>query len=341
MLGIHLMIYGVGRRGGTERRGGERQPHEARWAENFFNMNIIETEKLTRRFGRHEAVQGLDLAVPQGSVCALLGANGAGKSTTIKLLMNLLRPTAGSARVLGVDSRKLGPKEFERIGYVAEGQKLPRWMTVQQWVDYCRPFYPKWDRALEQTLWAQFALPPERKLEHLSRGMLMKAALLTSLSYRPELLVLDEPFSGLDPLVRDEFVRGILEVSALGEWTVLLSSHDIDEVERLADRVAVIADGKLRVNESTEELLARYRKVEVTNAPEKIEAGPGLLEWERAGALTRFIETNYAGEATEDGWRLRFGAAEEVALPMTHREIFVTFARVGRGEANDKKGESA
>lgn len=304
-------------------------------------MNIIETQNLTRRFGRAEAVAGLDLVVPQGSVCALLGPNGAGKSTTLKLLLNLLQPTAGVARVLGVDSRKLGPKEFERIGYVAESQQLPMWMTVKQWVDYCRPFYPKWDKALEKTLWAQFALPPERKLEHLSRGMLMKAALLTALSYRPELLVLDEPFSGLDPLVRDEFVRGILEVSALGEWTVLVSSHDIDEVERLADRVAVLDGGTLRVNECTEELLARYRKVEVTNAPENIEAGPGWLEWERAGALTRFIETNYAGEATEDGWRLRFGGAEAVARPMTLREIFVTFARDGRVGASDKKGKAA
>jgi ABC-2 type transport system ATP-binding protein len=304
-------------------------------------MNIIETEKLARRYGRAEAVAGLDLAVPQGSVCALLGPNGAGKSTTIKLLMNLLQPTAGSARVLGVDSRKLGPKEFERIGYVAESQKLPVWMTVRQWVDYCRPFYPQWDAALERTLWAQFALPPERKLEHLSRGMLMKAALLTALSYRPELLVLDEPFSGLDPLVRDEFVRGILEVSALGNWTVLVSSHDIEEVERLADRVALLDGGKLRVNESTEELLARYRRVEVTGAPEGAEPGAGWIEWERAGALTRFVETNFSGDATEAGWRLRFGEAKVETRAMTLREIFLCFARAGRGNAGQQGGAAA
>ncbi len=304
-------------------------------------MNIIETENLTRRFGNAEAVAGLDLAVPQGSICALLGPNGAGKSTTIKLLMNLLQPTAGSARVLGVDSRRLGPKEFEKIGYVAESQKLPLWMTVRQWVDYCRSFYPQWDSALEKTLLNQFALPLDRKLEHLSRGMLMKAALLTALSYRPELLVLDEPFSGLDPLVRDEFVRGILEVSALGEWTVLVSSHDIEEVERLADRVAVLDGGKLRVNESTEELMARYRRVEVTGAPEGAEPGAGWIEWERAGALTRFVETNYAGDATEAGWRLRFGGAKVETRVMTLREIFVCFARAGRVGAEKKSGVAA
>ena len=298
-------------------------------------MNIIETRNLTRRFGRTEAVHDLSLAVPEGSVFALLGSNGAGKSTTIKLLMNLLTPTGGAARVLGVDSRKLGERELAQIGYVSENQAMPLWMTVRQFLDYCRPFYPTWDRELEKTLLAQFALPGERLLKHLSRGMLMKAALLSSLAYRPKLLVLDEPFSGLDPLVRDEFVRGVLEVSALGEWTVLVSSHDIEEVERLADHVAVLEAGRLRLSEPTEALQARFRRVEVTGAPDGAEPGSGWMEWERAGALTRFIETNYAGEPTEDGWRLRFGGARVTAQPMTLREIFVVLAKSGRIEAKE------
>ncbi|MBM3856248.1 MAG: ABC transporter ATP-binding protein, partial [Verrucomicrobia bacterium] len=144
-------------------------------------MNIIETEKLTRRYGRTEAVHELDLAVPAGSVFALLGPNGAGKTTTLKVLMNLLAPSAGAARVLGVDSRRLGERERAQIGYVAEGQEMPLWMTVRQLLDYCRPFYPTWDRTLESTLLARFELPEKRKLGHLSRGMLMKAALLSSL----------------------------------------------------------------------------------------------------------------------------------------------------------------
>ncbi len=160
-------------------------------------MNIIETHNLTRRFGRTEAVHDLDFSVPQGSVCALLGPNGAGKSTTIKLLMNLLQPTAGEARVLGADSRRLRRRHFEWIGYVSENQQLPAWMTVRQYLDYCRPFYPNWDRGLEKELTDQFALPGDRKLGELSRGMLMKAARCSPpLSYRPKLLVLDEPFGG-------------------------------------------------------------------------------------------------------------------------------------------------
>ncbi|HVW20476.1 MAG TPA: ABC transporter ATP-binding protein [Opitutaceae bacterium] len=183
-------------------------------------MNAIEIQNLSRRFGRTDAVHDLSLSVPEGSVFALLGPNGAGKTTTIKILMNLIDPTSGRALVLGVDSRKIGPRERAQIGYVSENQSLPLWMTIRQLLAYCRPFYPTWDLALETTLLEQFDLPAERRLKNLSRGMLMKVALLAALAYRPKLLVLDEPFSGLDPMVRDEFVQGILEASGLGEWTV-------------------------------------------------------------------------------------------------------------------------
>jgi ABC-2 type transport system ATP-binding protein len=294
-------------------------------------MNIIETQNLTRRFGRMEAVHGLDLVVPTGSIFALLGPNGAGKSTTIKMLMNLLQPTAGAAQVLGVDSRRLGEREFAQIGYVSENQQMPLWMTVRQFIGYCRPFYPTWDRDLEKKLLAQFALPGERKLKHLSRGMLMKAALLSSLAYRPKLLVLDEPFSGLDPLVRDEFIRGVLEVSDAGEWTVLVSSHDIEEVERLADHVGLLESGRMHLSEETETLQARFRRVEITGASEGAAPTSDQIGWEQAGALTRFVETRYAGEATERSWRERWGAnANVAAFPMTLREIFLAVARANR-----------
>ena len=300
------------------------------------NNNIIETERLSRRFGRHEAVCDLTFAVPRGSVCALLGANGAGKSTTIKLLMDLERPTSGAARVLGVDARKLGEAERRGIGYVAESQQLPLWMTVRQLLDYCRPFYPAWDRALEKKLLKDFDLPEERKLSQLSRGMLMKAALLSSLAYRPKLLVLDEPFSGLDPLVREEFVRGLLEVSAAEEWTVLVSSHEIEEVERLCDRVVLLEAGRKRIDETTEALLARFRRVEVTGgdtaAGNIAAASESWLEVERAGQLVRFIETRYEPGETERACRDYFRAETVTARPMKLREIFVTLARLNRNQ---------
>lgn len=297
-------------------------------------MNIIETTNLSRRYWRTEALRDLNLAVPTGSVFALLGANGAGKTTAIKVLMNLLPPSAGTARVLGVDSRHLGERQFVQIGYVSENQKLPLWMTVQQLLDYCRPFYPTWDRALESRLLGQFDLPPARKLKHLSRGMLMKAALLSSLAYRPKLLVLDEPFSGLDPLARDDFVRGVLEASELGDWTVLVSSHDIEEVERLADDIALLESGRLQFSETTESLLGRFRRMEVTvTGAAPIDAPPaGWLELEQKGGLVRFIATRYERAATERACRERFPEGAVVAHPMTLREIFVTLARETRNQ---------
>jgi ABC-2 type transport system ATP-binding protein len=303
-------------------------------------MNIIETHHLAHRYWRTEAVHDLTLAVPTGSVFALLGPNGAGKTTTIKVLMNLLRPTAGSASVLGVDSRRLGEREFAQIGYVSENQKLPLWMTVRQLLDYCRPFYPTWDPALENRLLAQFDLPPDRKLKHLSRGMLMKAALLSTLAYRPKLLVLDEPFSGLDPLVREELVHGLLEVSELGEWSVFISSHEIEEVERLCDWIAVLDEGRLQFAESTEVLLNRFRRVEVTlqGGAAKLEAPPpDWLELERTGDLVRFIATQF-GPETERACRERFPSGTFSVQAMTLREIFIALARAGR---NARKGAAA
>jgi ABC-2 type transport system ATP-binding protein len=296
-------------------------------------MNIIETHQLTHRYGRTEAVHDLTLAVPAGSIFALLGPNGAGKTTTIKLLMNLLRPTGGTASVLGVDSKKLGERERAQIGYVSENQELPPWMTVRQLLDYCRPFYPTWDVALEKKLLAQFDLPIDRKLKQLSRGMLMKASLLSSLAYRPKLLVLDEPFSGLDPLMRDEFVHGLLEVSALGEWTVFVSSHDIDEIERLADWIGVLDAGRLRFSESTEALQNRFRRIEVAleGGTARLDSPPAAwLETERQGGLVRFIDSRYERAVTEQACRERFPEAAVKAHPMTLREIFVTLARAGR-----------
>jgi ABC-2 type transport system ATP-binding protein len=295
-------------------------------------MNIIETHNLSRSFFGTEALNGLNLSIPEGRVAALLGPNGAGKSTTIKLLMNLLSPTSGTASVLGVDTRRLGPAEFSRIGYVSENQPLPLWMTVQQLLDYCRPLYPTWDGDLERQMISQFDLPLGRTLRQLSRGMLMKASLLSSMAYRPRLLVLDEPFSGLDPLVREEFVRGVLEVSLSGDWTILVSSHDIEEVERLADHVVLLDRGRLSLNEPAESLQFRFRKVEVHWAGESPSPPSGALEWERSGGLLRFIETGYTGEETERLWLERFPGAVVTAQPMALREIFLAFARVNRSQ---------
>ena len=310
------------------------------YRENDMNA-VIETAALTRSFGHTDAVQNLSLRVPEGSVYAFLGPNGAGKTTTIKMLLNILQPTAGGARVLGVDSTKLGPAEFAQIGYVSENQELPEWMTVRQLLDYCRPMYPTWDEAFSRKLLTDFNLPEDRKLKSLSRGMKVKAALVSSLSYRPRLLVLDEPFSGLDPLVRDEFIRGILELAEQDGWSIFISSHDIDEVERLADWVGVINDGRLHLSEETESLQKRFRQIEFT-ANSETTRPPAVMPatWlvpEVAGQNVRFVESGYRPGETEAELRQLYPNAGPVTVSaLSLREIFLTLARTFRFQATQK-----
>jgi len=290
----------------------------------------IETADLARRFGRLEAVNGLSLRVPAGSIFALIGPNGAGKTTTIKLLMNLLRPTAGSARVLGVDSRRLQPQHLQRIGYVSENQRLPDWMTPGELFDYCRPLYPEWDDALCRTLQIELGLTSDAPLRTLSRGTRMKAALLASLAYRPDLILLDEPFTGLDPLVREELIRGLLEVASDRVRTVLVSSHDIDEVERLADWIGYLDSGRLRFAEPVSSLLERFRLVEVVAPADGTLAMPARSDWivqGHAGRTLRFVDTQHAVPNAEARIAAAFPGAEVRTSPLALREIFVTIAR--------------
>jgi ABC-2 type transport system ATP-binding protein len=209
----------------------------------------IRTENLSKKFRRVEAVRGLNLEVAEGSIFALVGPNGAGKTTAIKVLMNIFGPSSGRGEVLGQDSTRLAGKAFTEIGYVSENQQMPGWMRVDYFFNYLRPFYPRWDRDLEAALIRQFDLPLDRKLRHLSRGMKMKAALASSLAYHPKLIVLDEPFTGLDPLVRDELIEGLLERAA--EATILISSHDLAEIESFSSHVGYM-EGAAEILRGTE-----------------------------------------------------------------------------------------
>ena len=198
---------------------------------------IIETENLTKRFRRQGGVQGVPLSVPEGATCALIGANGAGKTTLMRLLVNILAPDRGSAHVLGTDSRRLNSADRLRIGYVTENQELPDRLSVAEYFVYVRGLYPNWDLTLEQQLRAQFELPPGRLLGKLSHGMRMKAMLIGALAFRPRLLILDEPLSGLDPLTRDEVMSGML--TQAGETTILISSHELAEIEGCVTHVEI------------------------------------------------------------------------------------------------------
>ena len=284
---------------------------------------IIEARGLSKRFGRFDAIEALDLGVPEGAVFALIGANGAGKTTTIRLLMNILRPDRGESTVLGTPSRQLAPKEFECIGYVSESQRLPDGLSLAHYFEYLRCLYPTWDRVLEAQLRDQFELPPSRKIRHLSHGMRMKTLLVGALSYRPKLLVLDEPLSGLDTLVRDEVVSGLLQQA--GDTTILISSHELAEIESFTTHVAFLQDGRLLLQEPIESLQSRFREVHVTLSATKQMPDPlprGWLSPAIDGHRMRFIATHYRDDAAlYQELVTHFGAVRMETEPMTLRAI--------------------
>jgi ABC-2 type transport system ATP-binding protein len=290
---------------------------------------IIRTKSLIKRFGTVEALRSLDIDVPQGSVYALVGPNGAGKTTAIKIMMNILRPTSGSAEVLGLDSRALAGDAFTSIGYVSENQELPDWMRVGDLLAYLRAFYPSWDRTLEAELARQFQLPLSLKLKALSRGMRMKAALASSLAYRPKLIVLDEPFSGLDPLVRDDLIRSLSQRSV--EATIFVSSHDMAEIESFATNVGYLQNGKLLFSEGLKTLSGRFREVEVALCSplrSGISWPSTWMQIDVSQTQIRFVESQFDGGSTPSQIRATLGEVGDVTYrPMPLRSIFIAIAR--------------
>lgn len=301
---------------------------------------MIRANNLWKQYGHHDALQGLSFSVPDGSAFALIGANGAGKTTTIKMLMNILEPTRGTATVLGVDSRKLSPRELSRIGYVSENQEMPLSLTVDEYLAYLRPFYPKWDVNLERVLRRQLRLPGDRKIGNLSHGMRMKMALACALPFHPELLILDEPFNGLDPLVRDEFMEGMLEQA--GQMTVFMSSHDLSDIDSFATHVAFVDSGKLLFEEPMDALMARFREVQVTledTASAPVSPPSHWLNIRVAGSVVTFVDSQFSEDSMNGKLHPFWSSIRRVeANPMELRTIFTTLARAARVEADEKEG---
>jgi ABC-2 type transport system ATP-binding protein len=242
----------------------------------------IETFHLTKRFGRSCAVKGLNLRIPRGRAFGLLGPNGAGKSTTIRMLIGTLAPTLGQARVLGIDVRDNPTLVKQKVGYVPETHHIYRWMRVSEVIGFCQSCYTSWNDQLCRELLDRFGLDPQKKVKHLSKGMLVKLSLLLAVAHEPELLLLDEPLSGLDPIAREEFLDGVLQVICDRGQTVLISSHMLDDVRRLADSVAILYEGQILVQGNVDELLATTKRVAVTlrdgSRPDK---APDGTIWQR------------------------------------------------------------
>jgi len=220
---------------------------------------VISVAELTRRFGAKTALDSVSVSMPRGAVYGLVGANGAGKTTLIKHILGLLRAESGSVRVFGLDPVADPVGVLSRIGYLSEENDLPGWMRVNELIRYSRAFYPAWDDEYAEELRQSFALDPAAKIKTLSKGQKARMGLLIALAYRPDLLVLDEPSSGLDPIVRRDILGAIIRTIAHEGRTVLFSSHLLEEVEQVADHVTMINRGQIVLSASLDAIRASHR----------------------------------------------------------------------------------
>jgi ABC-2 type transport system ATP-binding protein len=294
-------------------------------------MSMVEVNRLSYAYGRVQALQNLDLTIPAGALYALVGPNGSGKTTLMQVLLGLRRAQSGRASVLGRDCATLTAADRACIGYIAEGQALPGSMCLREVEAFLAPLYPTWDTALARDLRERFALDPARKFKTFSRGEQMKAALLCALTPRPTLLVMDEPFTGMDALVRDDLVRGLLQSAGAEGWTVLLCSHDIAEVEMLADWVGFLQKGRMRLSEPMDQLHQRFKHVDVQLADGATVGRPYPAHWftvEQNGRMISFIAEMDGSEAGTTALRDRFAGASRLDVrDATLREVFIALAR--------------
>jgi ABC-2 type transport system ATP-binding protein len=225
--------------------------------------DVVVTERLTKYYGARCAVDSLCLRIPEGTVYGLLGRNGAGKSTTIKMLLGMSHPSYGRAQVLGEDSGQLSPATRARIAYLAEGHPLYRWMTIGQAVRFTREFYARyrWNQPLLEKILDHFELSLKRRIRRLSRGQQAQVALALAVATDPEVLILDDPTLGLDTVVRRDFLESLIQIIQRRGRTILFSSHILGDVERVADRIGILMDGVLRVDCPTDHFKQSVRKV--------------------------------------------------------------------------------
>ncbi|MDO9534658.1 MAG: ABC transporter ATP-binding protein [Bacillota bacterium] len=262
----------------------------------------IQTKSLSKKYKGIPAVENLNLEVPEGSVFALLGPNGAGKSTILKLIMGLQRPTFGGGFCLGMDILTSGLQIRQKVGYVGEETRFYGYMTVKQIMEFCRGFYQEWDDEMVEHYLDVFKLPFRVKVHELSQGMKNQLALVLALAPRPELLILDEPTTGFDPIKRRIFFGAVLGEMVSRGKTVLMSSHQLLDVERVADRVALIRDGILLKTCSLDELRENEKEIRVVfqkEPPPELFKKPGVSQVHRDGLVYRITIT----ENLEETWQ--------------------------------------
>ncbi len=278
----------------------------------------IATRGLVKRYRSIDAVNGLSLSVPKGAIYTLVGRNGSGKTTTIRMLLDLARPDSGTVHVLGMDSHAERTKVLERVGYVSDRPLLGGW-TGEQLVRFNRGFYPRWSDELAARYVRVFDIPMKQKFRNLSRGNQTKMWLLLALAQQPDVLILDEPTAGLDPVVTDQLLRVLVDDVASDGRTVFMSSHHLSEVERIADWVGMIDKGKLLLEAPMEELRAKFRRIQVAGVAETTPAA--AMRVRRSGGSTEYVVRDGAEEFVDA--LEREGATVLQSSPMNLSEIFL------------------
>ena len=292
--------------------------------------NIIEIRGLCKSFKGQLALDGLSLSVPEGSIFGFLGRNGAGKTTTIKTLMGLLRADAGEAHVFGIPVADAG-RSIEirrRIGFVTEDKELYPYMTVEQIIRFTRPFFPKWRDDLERRYLKMFDLPPKRKIPDLSKGMRSKLMLLLAISRGADLLILDEPTDGLDPAATEDVLRELVSIAGSEGTTMFFSSHQLSEVELIADHIAIIDHGKVVASGSLDDMKAQYRRLTVVFANSvqtPAQWVDGVESVRQEGRVVSILASHNVDAIVEQAQSVPGTAVER--YPVTLKEIFLEHVR--------------
>ncbi|MEX2171390.1 MAG: ABC transporter ATP-binding protein [Pirellulales bacterium] len=292
------------------------------------SASAIVTHRLTKHYSEKRVVDSLDLRVPQGSVYGLLGRNGAGKSTAIKMLLGMVQPDYGRVELLGESIDELKPATRARIAYMAEGHPLYGWMTIGEAVRFTRPFYPTWNHTLCEQILDCFELSPRQKIRTLSRGQQAQVSLALGVAPDPELLILDDPTLGLDTVVRRDFLESLIQIIQRQGRTILFSSHILGDVERIADRIGVMVKGVLRVDCPTDQFRNSIKKIvlEFTGAPPETPNCPGLVSARQVGPMLELVLVGY-----DDAQREAIEALEPRSIEVLHLNLEDAFIEYTRG----------
>jgi ABC-2 type transport system ATP-binding protein len=298
------------------------------------NNIVLHAENLTKYFGTKCALDHLNLSIPKGCICGLLGRNGAGKTTAIRMLLGFLKPTAGSSSLLDCDSQALTPAIRQRVGYVTEGHRLYRYMTIKQLRSFQRSFFPGcWDDGLFNDMVDYFELSQKSKVKHLSNGQRAQVSLALAMAPNPELIIMDDPTQGLDAAIRRQFLEGMIHLIQSQGRTILFSSHILSDVERVADRIVVIDKGVVRADCTLEQFQNNIHKVIFKFAARlpDMDNLPGLLHKRQNKNQLEAVVVGISQEEIKQ-WAEQKGADAAHFVEMNLEDKFIEYTQPGEGK---------